>query len=236
MSVPSAQSPASRPVRLSAAARLVGVLTLLGAPLAAQTALGTPFIGANNLSFSSSQLTRTGGPEITTLFGASYARQFGSPDQATHTTLAVRVVARPFDEVKSGVVDMSVTFGMSYDVPELSGLSVAASAGIGMMAWGDDVANTGRSYRTVPASAGVSYDLHLKRLTISPFAMASLGRYDLRTYVDDVRQSSVTGWDTNYRLGASVRLKELVLTTARIIGEEGMPTRSRWAFSAGISF
>ncbi len=236
MSSPFAQSRSSRSARLAAASAFLAAAALVAAPLAAQTALGTPFIGANNLSFTSSQLTRTGGPEITTLFGAAYARRFGAASRAVHTSLAVRAVARPFDEVKSGVLDLSATLGVSYDVPGTSGLSVAASTGIGMMAWGDDVANTGRSYLTIPANAGVSYDLHLKRATFSPFVMASLARYDHRTYLNDVRQTGTTGWDTNYRLGASVRLSEVVLTTARIIGEEGMPSRSRWAFSAGVSF
>ena len=40
-------------------------------------------------------------------------------------------------------------------------------------------------------------------------------------------------WDWLRQPGQPI---ELVLTTSRIRGEEGLPHRSRWTFSAGISF
>ena len=61
-------------------------------------------------------------------------------------------------------------------------------------------------------------------------------RYDLRTSLDDVQQTKERGWDTYYTSGASLKLREVVLTSSVTSGEHGMPNRSRWAFSAGVSF
>jgi hypothetical protein len=209
---------------------------LLASNLSAQTALGTPFIGSNTISFYSSELTRSGGSETTTMFGVSYGHRFGRDGAATRRTMMLRASARAFDEVKAGVLDVAANVGITRDVHTVPGLSLAASTGLEMMAWGDDAAQTGRLHVTIPASAGVSYDLRIRRATISPFAVGSVSRYDLRTSRNDVRESTDRGWDASYTTGASLRLKEAVLTTSRIIGEHGMPKRSRWAFSAGVSF
>lgn len=202
----------------------------------AQAALGTPFIHSNTLTIRAAQLSRSGGPETTTMFGIEYGRRFGQGDTATRKTLVLRGSARAFDEVEAGVLDISATVGISRQLSRVRGLSVAASTGLGMKAWGDDIANTGRVYLTIPANAGASYDLRVRGATISPFVMGTVSRYDLRTSVDDVRESVDQGWDAHYTTGASLRLKKIVMTSSRVSGEYGMPDRSRWMFSAGVSF
>ena len=209
---------------------------ILASSLSAQTALGTPFIRSNNLSFYSSELTRRGGAETTTMFGVLYGHRFGRSDAATRMTLVLRGSARPFDDVKAGVLDAAATVGATHDVQSLPGVSVAGSTGAALMAWSDDAARTGRAHLTIPVNAGVSYDLRVRSATISPFAMGTVARYDLRTSLDDVQQTSDKGWDAHYTTGASLRLAEVVLTTSRIVGEHAMPNRSRWTFSAGLSF
>lgn len=219
-----------------AAAACAATLGLVPVDLGAQAALGTPFIGSNTLRFHASQLTRSGGPEITTTFGIEYGHRFGPSDAPTRKTLVVRTSARAFDDVQAGVLDVSATAGVSRHVPQVRHLSVAASTGFGMKAWGDDVVKTGRLHLTIPANVGASYDLRVRGATLSPFAMGTVSRYDLRTSLDDVRQSLDRGWDAHYTTGVSLRLTEVVVTTTRVHGEYGMPDRSRWTFSAGVSF
>jgi len=204
--------------------------------LSAQAALGTPFIAKNNLSFHSSQLTRSGGSETTTMFGVVYGHRFGAADAQSNITMVVRGSARPLDQIDSGVLDVAANVGITRSVAALPKLSLAASTGVGLMAWSDGAANTGRLNVTVPVNAGLSYDFHVRTATISPFAMGSVARYNLRTSLNDVVQTTDKGWDAHYTTGASLRLREVVLTSSRIVGEYGMPAKSRWAFSAGISF
>lgn len=217
------------------AATLAGVLAA-PASAGAQAALGTPFIGANLLSFHSAQNTRSGGAATTTTFGLVYGHRFGQRDAVSRLNMTVRASARPLEGVDSGVLDVAATVGVSRTITGLERLSVAASTGMGMMAWSDDVATTGRVQLSIPANAGVSYALRIRNATLSPFAMGSVAHYDLRTSLDDVQLTRESGWDSYYTTGASLRLREVVLTASRIVGEHGMPTRSRWAASAGISF
>lgn len=222
--------------KLIRAAAVAAALSLVASRLSAQAALGSPFIRDNTLSFRASELTRTGAAEMTTTFGGVYGHRFGQAGAATRVIMQIRASARPFDDVQAAVLDAGATVGISRQVTAVSGLQMAASAGLGMMGWADDVAKTGRLLVTIPVNAGLSYDLHVKGATISPFAMGTAGRYDLRTSLDDVRQSLDRGWDASYTTGVSLRLQEVVLTSARIVGEYGMPNRSRWTFSAGVSF
>ncbi|MGE3616708.1 MAG: hypothetical protein AB7L66_12625 [Gemmatimonadales bacterium] len=205
-------------------------------PAAAQTALGTPFIRSNHLSFYSAQNSRTGGPETTHTFGVVYGHQFGRLGKPTRVAMVLRGSARPFDDAAAGVLDAAASLALSHDVAAVPGLSVGASAGVAVTAWGDDLANTGRANFRYPATVGASYDIRMKRVTLSPFVTGSVARYDFRTYLNDVRQTQSTGWDGYYAIGASARLQEVVITSTRIVSEYGMPIRSRWAFSAGISF
>ena len=215
---------------------IAGISLATAGQLGAQTALGTPFIKANNLSFYTSDLTRSGGPEMTRTFGLVYGHEFGRAEDAQHLTMVVRGAARAFDDVQAGVLDLGATIGVSHQVTALPGLSVAASTGLGLMAWGDDSLNTGRLHLTIPANVGASYDIRVRGATFSPFVSGTVNRYDLRTSVDDERDTVRNGWDANYAMGASLRLKEVVVTSSRIIGEYGMPNHSRWALSAGLSF
>ncbi len=223
-----------RPQAVLAAAAAVSVLA--PSALRAQAALGTPFIGRTSVSFYSSELSRSGGPETTQLYGLVVAHRFGEAADPMRVTMKFRGSARPFDNVNAGVLDVAVNVGVTREVQAIRGLSLAASTGIGLMAWGDDNANTGRSHLTLPANLGASYDIRVKSATLAPFAMGTIARYDVRTYLNDVRQTGARGWDASYTTGASLRTKELVLTTCRIVGEYGMPNKSRWAFSAGVSF
>ncbi len=217
-------------------ASLVSLATFVPLASHAQDALGTPFIGRHLLSFQTAQNTRTGGPATTNTFGLLYGHRFGPRDGQSHVNLVVRTGARPLEGTDSGVLDLAATLGVSQQLPALPGLSVAASTGIGLMAWSDDAAGTGRANFSVPANAGVSYALHLGGATLSPFAMGTVARYDVRNAVNDERVSREVGWDSYYATGATLRLREVAFATSRIVGERGMPQRSRWTFSAGISF
>lgn len=223
--------------RINAIPAAVTAATILFAStVSAQAALGTAFIRSNNLSFYTSELTRTGGEQTTNMFGIVYGHRFGGSGDLTRPTLVIRGSGRAFDDVQSGILDVAATVGISRDIAALPGLSLAASTGLGMMAWGDNIARTGRLHVTIPANAGVSYDVRVRGATISPFATGTVTRYDLRTAVNDVQESVRGGWDGLYTTGVSLRLKEVVVTSSRIVGEYGMPNRSRWAFSAGVSF
>jgi len=230
------------PNRDSAAVRRVAVIGAAVAALIipstgrAQGALGVPLTGRNNLSFYSAQLTRDGGAEMTTLFGAMYAHRFDLADQARRWSLQLRGAFRPSEDEQSGVADLAASVGVSQDVGAMRGLSVAASIGGSLQAWAEDAENTGRARTIVPASVGVSYDLHLGKVTLSPFSSASIARYSVRSYVNDVKVSTEHGWDTYYQTGATFSLRDLAVTISDISGEVGMPRRSRWVLSAGIAF
>jgi hypothetical protein len=209
--------------------------SLVASTLAAQAALGTPFIGANNLSFRASELTKSGGAETTTVFGVHYGHRF-SGSGPTSIAMLLRGSARAFDDVQAGVLDVGANVAVSREIRSVRGLSLAASTGLGVMAWGNDANRTGRLHVTIPANAGVSYDLRVRGATLSPFVMGSVSRYDIRTSLDDARDSVDDGWDTTYTTGMSLRFRDIVLTTSSMHGEYGMPKRSRWGFSAGVSF
>lgn len=211
-------------------------LTVAAAPASAQAALGTPFIGRNLFSFHTAQNSRSGGAATTQTFGAIYGHRFGALDATSNVHLVVRFSARPLEGKDTGVLDMAATVGGAQEVPGIPNLSVAASVGAGLMAWADDAAKTGRAQLQIPVNSGVSYAIKLGSATLSPFAMGTLARYDLRTSLDDVQQTRERGWDTYYTSGASLKLREVVLTSSVTSGEHGMPNRSRWAFSAGVSF
>lgn len=211
-------------------------LAIAAVPASAQDALGTPFIGRNLFSFHTAQNTRSGGPATTQTFGAIYGHRFGALDAVSNVHLVVRASARPLEGVDSGVLDFAATVGASQDVAGIPNLSFAASTGVGLMAWSDDAARTGRVNMQIPVNTGLSYALKIGSATFSPFAMGTLARYDLRTSLDDVQLTKERGWDTYYTSGASLKLREVVLTSSVTSGEHGMPNKSRWAFSAGISF
>jgi hypothetical protein len=212
------------------------IAILTATRIEAQAALGTPFIGPNVLSYQMAELSRSGGADLTRVYGLSYGRRFGGADNPTQYSMVLSGSARPFDDVEAGVADFAGRIAASHEVAAVPGLQVAASAGAEVMAWGDDVANTGRMLLTIPVTAGVSYDVSIAGATLSPFATASIARHDLRTYLDDVKQSSDAGWDARYSSGVSLRISHVVLTSTRIIGETAMPNKSRWSFSAGISY
>lgn len=206
------------------------------ATLHAQDALGTPFIGNHLISFHTAQNSRLDRPATTNTFGVLYGQRFRASPSGSHLNVTVRASARPLEGVDSGILDFAATVGVSRQLPALPALSIAASTGVGLMAWSDDAARTGRANFTVPANAGVSYALHVGGATLSPFAMGTLAHYDLRNAVNDERTSRETGWDSHYATGATLRLREVAFSTSRIAGERGMPNRSRWTFAAGISF
>ncbi len=204
--------------------------------LAAQAALGAPFIGRHAIRFETAELTRDGSPEMTTVVGGSYGRQLGRPTGPSRFAIHFRGSARPFDDAEAGVLDVSSDITIDRAVRQLPGISVAGSLGLSMMGWGDDIAETGRLLVSVPMTAGVAYDLRIGGATLAPYFSYTIAAYDMRTGVDNVQTSRNTGWDARHAIGTSLRLKEVVLTSSRIVGEYGMPTGSRWTFSAGISY
>jgi hypothetical protein len=212
----------------------IAMTALIGSTLPAQTALGTPYIGSNTLSFYSTELPRSGAPETATTYGVAYGHRFGMAESATRMTMLVRLNARAIDEEK-GLAEFAARVGVSHDVRQVPGLALAAAWGVGAIAWGDNAADTGRVHFTIPAEVGASYDLRIGSATVSPFASASMQRYNRRTGIESPEVVE-KGWDATYTTGVSLRLSEIVLTSSRIAGEWGMPQRSRWAFSAGVSF
>lgn len=231
-------SPAGRRTStLIAAAAIATTLTVLAsAPALAQDALGTPFIGNHLLSFHTAQNARLGEPATVNTFGVLYGQRFRASGAGSNVNVVLRASARPLEGVDTGVLDFAATVGVSQQVSALPGLSLAASTGVGLMAWNNDATKEARANFSVPANAGVSYALRIGGATLSPFAMGTLARYDERNALNDERISREVGWDGSYATGATLRLREVAISSSRIAGERGMPHRSRWAFAAGISF
>ena len=203
----------------------------------AQEALGVPFIGDNHLSFYSAELSRMGtGDAMTTVFGGTYARRFQLASPATRVVAGLRASARALDDSLAGVLDLAATVGLDHRIEAISGLSLALSSGVGTTIWGDDARQTGRIDANFPVTLGAGYDLHIRSATITPFVAPSVVYYQTRRYVDDVRVSTTDGWDAQAAAGVSVRFSELVMSTSRVYGEHGSARRSRWVFSAGMSF
>jgi hypothetical protein len=213
------------------------LLSAMAAPgLSAQSALGTPFIRDNVLAFRSTQIGATGASALTTTYGAVYAHRYGNLERATRPFLTLRTSARSLEAGTVGILEAGVALGMEHQVRGVRGLSLAASLGASAVGWGDDAADTGRLLTQVPVTLGVSQDLSLGSATVAPFILGSAGRYAIRTSLHDVVQSRESGWDASYAVGASFRLREVVLTSTRFIGEQGFAHKNRWSFLAGVSF
>jgi hypothetical protein len=226
--------------RMGAGAGITAAIMSLGlgaGAVAAQAPLGVPFIGDNHLSFYSTELTSDGtGAGMSTLYGGRYAHRFGEAESPMRFSLGVQVAARQLDAPNDGVIDATVTAAWTRSMAEVDPrLSATVGVGANALAWGA-VSNDGVAHASVPITMGISYDLTIGRATVSPFVAPSVAYYVDRTYVNDVRVSSSSGWDGRISAGASLRLREVVLTTSRIRGEEGLPHSSRWTFAAGISF
>lgn len=234
-----APAPKSAPARPLTTATLRAALllsTLAASGLNAQSALGTPFIRDNVLAFRSTQIGESGAPALTTTYGAAYAHRYGNSERPTRPFLTLRTSARSLDAGTVGILEAGISLGLEHQVRAVRGLSLAASLGASAVGWGDDAVDTGRLLTQVPASLGVSQDLHLGSATLAPFILGTAGRYATRTSLNDVVQSKESGWDASYAIGASFRLKEVVLTSTRYIGEQGFTHKNRWSFLAGVSF
>lgn len=219
---------------------LLASLALAGAGngVTAQASLGMPFIGNNHLSFYSTELSSDGVADATrTLLGGRYARRFGSDASATRFSMAVQAAARSLDNANQGIADLSLTAAVTRRMKEIDdNLQITVAATGAVLAWGFDHEDTGIAHMSVPFTAGVAYDIHIGGATLSPYVAPSIAMYDNRTYVNDERTAQTTGWDGVLSWGASLSLREVVLTTGGIHGEPGLPNQSRWTFSAGISF
>ena len=204
--------------------------------VAAQAPLGVPFIGDNHLSFYTTELTTDGVTAgMSTLYGGRYAHRFGEPASRTRLSVAVQGAAWALDDPDSGVLDVSVVAGWTRRLDDVvPRLSATASVGASALLWGKE--HSGLAHVSVPIATGVAYDLRIGGVTLTPFVSPGVAYFSSRRYVDDVRVSTENDWDVRFTAGTSLRLKELVLTTSRIRGENSLPHSSRWAFSAGISF
>jgi hypothetical protein len=237
----SSTAPAPKPTttrHLSGATLRAALLlsTVAASGLSAQSALGTPFIQDNVLAFRSTQIGETGASALTTTYGAVYAHRYGGSEHATRPFLTLRTSARSLDAGNVGILEAGIALGMEHQVRAVRGLSLAASLGASAVGWGDDAVDTGRLLTQIPATLGISQDVHVGGGTLAPFILGSAGRYAIRTSLDDVVQSKESGWDASYAVGASFRLKEVVLTSTRFIGEQGFAHKNRWSFLAGVSF
>lgn len=224
-------------------ALLAGLLLAVGlgagaSAAAAQAPLGVPYIGNNHLSFYSTELTTDGiGTGTSSLFGGRYGHQFGHAGDATRFSLLGQVAARERQDPRGGILDVSLTAAWTRRWEELDDrLSTTAALGMSALVWGEDEPDTGLARLSMPFTVGVGYDLRIGAATITPFVAPGIARYQTRSFVDNVRVTTAQGWDARFTAGTSLRLRELVLTTSRIRGEQGLPNRSRWAFAAGISF
>jgi hypothetical protein len=206
---------------------------------AAQSALGMPYIGRNHLSFYSTGLaTNLTGSATTTLFGGRYGRQFGEHGAASQLAMKAQVAVRTLEGPTDGIADASVEVSWSRRIDELSSrMNLAVAAGASVLAWDtnqDDV--TGRANFTIPATAGISYDISVGSATISPFIAPSVAWYRTEQWVNNVETVRSSGVDARLMSGASLRMKEIVLTAGSIRGEKGLPSHGRWTFAAGVSF
>jgi hypothetical protein len=220
------------------------LLTAAGAALSpqhasAQAALGMPYIGRNHLSFYSTGLaTNLTGSATTTLFGGRYGRQFGAPGAASQLAVKAQIAVRTLDGPTDGIADVALDVSWARRMDELtSRMTLAVAAGASVLAWDtnqDDA--TGRANFTIPATAGISYDISVGSATISPFVAPSVAWYRTEQWVNNVETVRSSGLDARFMSGASLRMKEIVLTAGSIRGEKGLPSHGRWTFAAGISF
>lgn len=233
---------APRRIRLRRAALALplagALLPVLSGPLAAQTALGVPFIGANHLSFYSTELSRDGVATTTsTLYGGRYGRRFGDAMEPSSVALVVQVAGRSLDGPTDGVLDASLTTSWSRRMDEVTNrLSVSAAAGASLLGWGLSNDEIGLAHVSLPLTVGAAYDVRIGSATFSPFVAPALAWSSTRHYQNDERVATDTGWDARWSGGASLRFRDMVLTAGGIHGERGLPNRSRWTFAAGMSF
>lgn len=227
-----------RPLAILFPAVVGAVIAAVPGHAAAQSALGVPYIGSNQLSFYTTELATDGiGSQTSTLFGARYGRQFGRVAAQSHFAVNAQLAARPLEGATDGLVDLSMTTSWSRRMDEITPrLGVAISAGGSVLGWGLGDDSIGIARLSLPATVGVSYDVSIGGMTFSPFVAPGVAYVRSRHYINDERVGGDDGWDARMTSGASLRLKDVVLTASTIRGENGLPNRSRWAFAAGISF
>jgi len=229
--------PAGTARRAMAVAAALVALAGGARPASAQAGLGAPFTGAHYLTFYTTELSSDGvGADRSTLFGGRYGRRFGAAAKQAHFSLGLQVAARALN-ADDGVLDVSVNAAWTRRMDEVNqALSVTAAVGASALAWGSEDPSTGRSNVSVPATLGVAYDLHIGGAVFTPFVAPSVAYYRTRQYLDDVRVAGEHGWGTRYTSGASLRVRDLVLSTSTIRGEDGLTEKTRWTFAAGVSF
>ena len=221
------------------AAALTGAaLTALPRHAAGQSTLGVPFIGNNHLSFYSTALATDGvGQSTTTLFGGRFARRFGPAQSQSSMAVNAQIAARPLDGPTDGIADVSLTTSWTRRMDEITDrLAVSMAVGGSVLAWATENDDVGLAHISVPVSFGVSYDIRIGAATLSPFAAPAVAWYNTRRYLNDVRVVDDTGWDARVSTGASLSLRDIVLTAGGIRGEHGLPRDNRWTFAAGVSF
>jgi hypothetical protein len=221
---------------------LLAGLGASAANVAAQEAIGVPFIGGNHLSFYMTELSKDGvAQERAALFGGVYGHRFGERVGGIESSLVIRLGARARDDLHDGILESGATLALTKAVPSVERLSVTAAAGIGAVAWGQgsfdvDEPNSGRLSLRAPMSAGLAYEIRAGRATIAPFAAFTTAWSSERVYLEDQPTTSDNGWSTGRTMGVSVRFRETVLSLSGVHGERGMPHNGRYVFSAGMSW
>jgi hypothetical protein len=98
--------------RIPLVASIVLAASLPTSYLDAQVALSTPFIGANTLAFQASGMTRSGGEEMVTLFGALYGRRLRREASPTQVAVVASASARALVAPHAGVLDLGASLNI----------------------------------------------------------------------------------------------------------------------------
>lgn len=228
-------------LRTAIAAAIVGLSLATTQAAQAQSVLGVPFVGRNHLSISVTELSHDGiSVERDAVFGGVYGRRLNADAAMVEVSVIARAAARANSGADDGIVDAGLTVAATHRVGAINGLSITGAAGLGAMVWGQDApgaaSDRGRVIASAPLTAGVSYDIRLGRATLAPFFAVTSAYSRERDYLDGDRIGGDSGWRVGNSVGVSLRFQEAVLSVREINRERGLPTRSRVAFSAGMSW
>jgi hypothetical protein len=210
--------------------------------LHAQDAIGVPFVGKNHLSSYTTNVTRDGtAAERAAVFGGIYGRRFQDLAQGVEGSLSLHAGARAFDGPDDGIFDVGVNLAATRSIPQLAQLNLTVAAGAGVMGRGQnppgaDTPEVGHISVRMPISAGLSWDLQVRRATFAPFATIIPTLTSERDYIDDKRVSEDRGWKVGHAFGVSARFQETVFSLSSLHRERGTPEGRRVVFSAGMSW
>ena len=202
----------------------------------AQSCFGIPMTGKNYVGIEQRE-SWTGQGRQAAVYGARYANRF---DAGAGVGIIASIEgaggAMPGD---STAVHASASLSTSRRLSEID-RNATMCAGVGLEGRAFDHPNDdeddGDGFGSIPLSLGFGYDVHLGRLTLTPYAAPTIAYYQFESepFRNGARQK---GWDGYVTMGATAALFERFSVGAsyrngdRSLGESG-----RFAFTSGVSF